>query len=308
LIADELVLLALYSDYEGWSLRPDGLADHDELPLAAHPDGILKQRVTLFAISEVHNLKVAERGATFRKWRLTRRARGKPMTRPRVVSRDEWLAKRMELLEKEKDATRARDALNAARRELPMVKIDKDYVLSGQDGAARLADLFDGRRQLIVYHFMFDPGWDAGCSRCTYFVSNLGRLTYLHERATSFVLISRAPFAKLDSYRRRMGWTLPWYSSFGTDFNYDFGVTMDESVRPADYNYRARADHERAGMPWYTKGEQSGLSVFLRDGDEIFHTYSTYARGLDMLAFTRNFLDLTPLGRQQDDLSYLARI
>lgn len=219
---------------------------------------------------------------------------------PRIAAREEWLEIRTRLLIKEKEATRARDALNAERRALPMVRVDKAYTLTGSAGKVGLPDLFEGRRQLIVYHFMFDPDWDEGCPRCTAFVDNLGRLTHLHARNTTLALVARAPLDKLQAYQRRMGWTVPWYSSFGSDFNYDFRVTMDESVAPAVYNYRDRVDHERAGMPWYTAGEQPGLSVFLREGDDTFHTYSTYARGLDKLVFTRNFLDLTPLGRQDD--------
>ncbi len=198
------------------------------------------------------------------------------MNSPHIVSREEWLVARQELLIKEKAATHARDQLNAERRRLPMVKIDKEYTFEGPDGQVSLLDLFDGRRQLIIYHFMFDPSWDDGCPGCTNLVNNLpSRLTGLHDSETSLVVVSRAPSSKLESYKARMNWTVPWFSSFGSDFNYDFDATGDD-------------------------GEKPGLSVFLRDGDHIFHTYSTNGRGVDVLLGTYNYLDLTPLGRQEE--------
>lgn len=221
------------------------------------------------------------------------------MDLPRVVSREEWLVARKELLAGEKEFTRQRDALNAGRRELPMVEIEKEYVFEGPDGEASLLDLFEGRQQLIVQHFMFDPEWDDGCPSCTYAVEDLGHLPHLHERDTSFAVVSRAPLVRIESYKQRKGWNVPWYSSFGGDFNYDFHVTMDETVAPVEYNYRDKAGHERAGMPWYTRDEQPGYSVFLRDGDRVFHTYSAFARGTEHLVSTTMFLDLTPLGRQE---------
>jgi predicted dithiol-disulfide oxidoreductase (DUF899 family) len=197
------------------------------------------------------------------------------MTYPPIVSREEWLVARQALLLKEKEATRARDRLNAERRRLPMVRIDKEYIFQGPAGKLSLLDLFEGRRQLIIYHFMFDPSWDDGCPNCTNLVHELpSRLDGLHESNTSLVLISRAPIAKLEAYKARMGWTVPWFSSYGSDFNYDFGVTDEE-------------------------GEKPGLSVFLCDGEEVYHTYSTTARGVDILLGTYNYLDLTPLGRQE---------
>jgi len=220
------------------------------------------------------------------------------MTLPKIASQDEWLAARKQLLDKEKEATRVRDALSGERRELPMVEVEKDYVFDGPGGPVRLLDMFDGRRQLIVHHFMFDPSWDVGCSSCTSLVADRGDPAYLHARDTSLVLISRAPLEKLEVYRERMGWTVPWYSSFGSDFNYDFHVTMDESVAPVEFNYRGMAEWEQAGMAYYISGEQPGVSVFLRDGDRVFHTYSTFARGVESLSPTAGFLDLTPLGRQ----------
>jgi len=218
---------------------------------------------------------------------------------PNIVSRDEWLAARKELLAKEKEATRARDTLRAERQALPMVEIEKEYTFEGPDGEASLLDLFKERRQLIVQHFMFDPSWDDGCPSCTYALEDLGHLPHLHEKDASFAVISRAPLTKIEAYRRRKGWTVPWYSSFGSDFNYGFRVTMGETVAPVQYNYRDKAELEQAGMSWFARGEQPGYSVFLRDGDRIFHTYSTFARGVELLNPTTQFPDLTPPGRQE---------
>jgi predicted dithiol-disulfide oxidoreductase (DUF899 family) len=219
---------------------------------------------------------------------------------PKVVSRDEWLAARKALLAGEQELTRARDAVNAERRRLPMVRIDKNYVFNSPAGEASLLDLFDGHRQLIVYHFMFDPSWDEGCPSCSFLTDNIGHLAHLHARNTSLALVSRAPLAEIEPFKNRMGWKIPWYSSFGSDFNYDFHVTLDRSVTPVEYNYRDEAELLRKGEAYFTQGESPGLSVFLCDSDGIFHTYSTYARGLDLLLGTYNYLDLTPLGRQED--------
>jgi predicted dithiol-disulfide oxidoreductase (DUF899 family) len=221
------------------------------------------------------------------------------MTLPKVASREEWLAARKELLAKEKQLTKARDQLNAERRALPMVEMDKEYVFEGPAGKATLLDMFEGRRQLIIYHFMFDPSWDAGCASCTGHVRDLGYLPHLHERDTTMALISRAPISKIEAYRERMGWTIPWYSSYGNDFNYDFHVTLDETKTPIEINFRSKEEHEKAVGPWdIWSGELPAISVFLRDGDSVYHTYSAYSRGLDLLAFSRVYLDLTPLGRQ----------
>jgi predicted dithiol-disulfide oxidoreductase (DUF899 family) len=223
------------------------------------------------------------------------------VTIPNVVSRAEWLAARREFLIKEKDFTRARDALSSQRRTLPMVAIDKEYAFAGPKGTLGLLDLFEGRQQLIVYHFMFDPDWDEGCPMCSFLTDNLPNLVHLRDaRNTSLVLVSRAPLVKITPFKQRMGWTIPWYSSFGSDFNYDFHVTQDEAVAPFEYNFRDKTELQQAGMTSFESGEQPGLSVFLRDGKTIFHTYSTYARGLDLLLGTYNYLDLTPLGRQED--------
>jgi predicted dithiol-disulfide oxidoreductase (DUF899 family) len=197
---------------------------------------------------------------------------------PRVVSPAEWQAAHDQLLVKEKAATRARDALAAERRRLPMVRIEKSYVFEGPDGKARLLDLFEGRRQLILYHFMFAPGvegWpSAGCPGCSFFVDQIGNLAHLHTRNTSFALVSRASLAQIEAYKKRMGWTIPWFSSAGSDFNVDFGLTRDD-------------------------GETFGLSVFIRDADTVFRTYFTNGRGVEALGSTWTFLDLTPLGRQE---------
>ena len=193
---------------------------------------------------------------------------------PQIETHDAWLAAYVEFLAKEKEFMRMHDVLNAERRLLPMVKIEKQYTFEGPNGQASLLDLFEGRRQLILYHFMFGPDWDEGCSGCTMMVDNMGHPAHLHARDTSRVLVSRAPLAKLEAYKERMGWTIPWYSSFGSDFNTDFGVTIDD-----DETFR--------------------LSVFLRDGDDIYYTYFTNGRGVEYLGSNWSYLDLTPFGRQE---------
>ncbi|MGP4016024.1 DUF899 domain-containing protein [Saccharopolyspora sp. 5N708] len=226
------------------------------------------------------------------------------MSLPEIVSHQEWLVARRELLAREKEFTRARDELNADRRRLPMVEIDKDYRFEGPQGPVDLPGLFDGRAQLVIYHAMFDPSWEAACRSCSAFIDQIGHLAHLRARGTSLVLVSRARLTKIERFRARMGWTVPWLSSFGSDFNYDFHVTLDESVCPVEYNYRSAEEHRRAGTDYYVSGEQPfelpGLSCFLRVDDKVFHTYSTYGRGLDVLGSTTSFLDLTALGRQED--------
>jgi predicted dithiol-disulfide oxidoreductase (DUF899 family) len=228
------------------------------------------------------------------------------MSLPDVVSHDEWLAARKELLAKEKELTRRRDALNAERRMLPMVAIEKEYAFEGPDGDATLLDLFEGRRQLIVAHFMFDPSWEDGCPSCTAGADEMsaGLLAHLHARDTTLAYVSRAPLAKLEDYKARRGWTFPWYSSYGSDFNYDFHVTLDESVAPIEYNYRTPEEHRQAGTAYYFEGDQPmempGSSYFLRDGERIFHTYSTFGRGAEQTGGSYYFLDLTALGRHED--------
>ncbi|MET0988249.1 MAG: DUF899 domain-containing protein [Steroidobacteraceae bacterium] len=216
---------------------------------------------------------------------------------PPVVSEAEWLTQRKRLLAEEKELTGHLDRVNAARRRLPMVKVEKKYTFDGPGGKASLLDLFAERRQLIVYHFMFDPAWDKGCMGCTGYVDALGDLSLLQERDTSFVLISRAPLPKLQAYQ---DWTWPWYSSFGSDFNYDFHVTLDERVRPVEYDYRSKAEMEALKVPNPTQGEEHGLSVFFRVDSDVFHTYSTYARGTESLTDAYTLLDRTPYGRQED--------
>jgi predicted dithiol-disulfide oxidoreductase (DUF899 family) len=220
------------------------------------------------------------------------------MNDPPVVSRDEWLAARRDLLAAEKEFTRQRDALNTERRKLPMVEIDKEYIFRGPDGQASLLDLFGGRGQLLIYHFMFDPGWDEGCESCSFLADGIGHVAHLHARDTTLAMVSRAPLPKLEAFRQRMGWTVPWYSSFGGDFNYDFHVTLDPAVAPVEYNYR---DLDALGPDWQGwTGEIHGINAFLRRGDRIFHTYSSYARGTDMVNSTYHWLDLTARGRQED--------
>ncbi len=221
---------------------------------------------------------------------------------PQIVSQEEWLAKRKQLLQHEKELTKQHDRVAAERRRLPMVELDKEYVFDGPQGKRSLKDLFDGRRQLVVYHFMFDPAWDKGCPGCTGFVDSLGDLSMLNDRDTTFVLISRAPLPKLEAYKALQGWTIPWYSSFGTDFNYDFHVTLNEKVAPIEYNYLTKAELEARSGPGSFEGvgESHGLSVFFRMGDVVYHTYSAYARGVESLTDAYSLLDVTPYGRQED--------
>jgi predicted dithiol-disulfide oxidoreductase (DUF899 family) len=219
---------------------------------------------------------------------------------PTIVSRDDWQTARKQLLLKEKELTRQRDAVNAMRRQLPMVHLDKRYVFDSPTGEKTLLDLFEGRRQLIVYHFMFDPAWEAGCPGCTGLVNALGDLSLLPARDTSLVLISRAPLAKLERYQTAHGWTLPWLSSNHSDFNYDFHVSQDDAVAPVEHNYRGKAELEQRGEARFARGENHGLSVFFRIDDDIFHTYSTFARGCEGLTNAFSLLDTTPWGRQQD--------
>jgi predicted dithiol-disulfide oxidoreductase (DUF899 family) len=220
------------------------------------------------------------------------------MSLPDVVSREEWLAARTQLLQAEKEATRQRDALNAQRRRLPMVALDQEYLLEGPDGRVPLAALFGDKRQLIVQHVMFGPDWDAACPGCTAGINELsdGMLEHLRSRDTEYALVSRAPLAKLAEYAAKQGWTIPWYSSYGTEFNYDFQATLDKGRGQLTYNYRE--------SPEFLDGEDTtevpGFSCFLRDGDELFHTYSTWARGTDIVGSTYSFLDLTAFGRSEE--------
>lgn len=228
------------------------------------------------------------------------------MSLPEIVTREEWLTARKELLVKEKDLTRQRDALNAERRNLPMVEVQKDYVFAGPNGAVRLIDMFQGRPQLIVYHFMFDPEWEDGCPSCSAGTDELSRgfFEHLHTRGTSYTMVSRAPLAKLERWKAKKEWDVPWYSSLGTDFNYDFGVTIDESVAPGEYNFRTRTEFEARGSADFFTADQPfelpGRSCFLQVDGRVFHTYSQYARGLESTGGSYYFLDLTALGRQEE--------
>jgi predicted dithiol-disulfide oxidoreductase (DUF899 family) len=209
---------------------------------------------------------------------------------PKIATQAEWLAARSEFLVREKEFTRQRAALSEARRNLPMVKVEKEYVFDGPRGAVNLLDLFERRRQLIVYHFMFDPDWDAGCKHCSCVMDNIaGSLVHLTARETSFAAVSRAPLAKIEAFKSRMRWTFPWVSSFGSDFNYDYHVTLDPDRGYSFYNYKTADIH----------GEMPGLSVFFRDNDVILHSYSTYFVGLDIFLPMYHLLDVTPLGRQE---------
>jgi predicted dithiol-disulfide oxidoreductase (DUF899 family) len=215
---------------------------------------------------------------------------------PEIVSAAEWLVARKDLLAQEKQFTLQRDALSAARRKLPVVKIEKEYVFEGPKGKETLADLFDGRSQLIVYHFMFGPGWEEGCKSCSYLADHFdGANWHLPHRNVTFVVISRAPLSELEPYKKRMGWRFKWLSSHGNDFNFDYHVSATEGEKAKEkifYNYETGE---------LMSDEMPGLSVFYKDEDGgIFHTYSTYGRGLDMLVGAYTFLDLVPKGRDEN--------
>ena len=229
---------------------------------------------------------------------------------PRIVSREKWLKERIIFLKKEKRFTTLRDAHNADRRRLPMVEIIEPYLFDGPGGKVGLLDLFDGRNQLIVYHFMWR--WKNGqplnepCPSCSAWADHIarGHLTHLRLRDANLVLISRAPFEKIRPFKKRMGWTIPWYSSAGNRFNYDFHVSFDESVAPINYNYRKKAAWMK--QPWIAEMiaedqpfDLHGMSCFLRDGDRVFHTYSSYGRGPEGVGGANYFLDFTALGRQE---------
>jgi len=223
---------------------------------------------------------------------------------PEVVPHETWRRARIALLEREKALTRERDALNADRRRLPMVEVTADYRFDGPNGEVGLIDLFEGRHQLIVQHVMYGPEWDLPCRSCSAAVDEVarGHLNHLRARTTTFALVSRAPYPKLAAFQARMGWRMPWYSSGGSRFSFDFHVTLDERVAPIEYNYRTAAEHAQAGTAGYVSGEQPielpGLSCFLRVGERVFHTYSTYARGAEV-GNSNDLLDLTALGRQE---------
>ncbi|MDP9037365.1 MAG: DUF899 domain-containing protein [Myxococcota bacterium] len=216
-----------------------------------------------------------------------------------VVSREQWTVARKALLEKEKAFTRERDALAAERRKLPMVRVEKQYVFVDASGEHTLAALFGAKPQLLVYHFMLEPGWKEGCTGCSYVADHFdGSLAHLSQRDTALVAVSRAPLAAIEAFKKRMGWKFRWLSSAGTDFNYDFAA----SFRPEDIGNEAIAVNY-AGPP-VDDSPIPGLSAFLADRGQVFHTYSTYKRGLDAIMNTYNLLDLTPLGRHEEGLAF----
>ncbi len=217
---------------------------------------------------------------------------------PRVVSREEWLAARRELLAREKQLTRAHEALAAERRRLPWVKVEEDYVFDSPAGRQTLAELFGGKSQLIVYHFMFAPEWREGCPSCSFLMDHTdGMLPHLAQRDVAFTAVSRAPIVKIEEFRKRMGWKFHWVSSYGNRFNHDYQVsfTKEELSKGVVYNFTL------GGFP---SPEAHGLSVFCRQGNEVFHTYSTFGRGLETIANTYNYLDLVPKGRDEDGLYF----
>ena len=215
-----------------------------------------------------------------------------------VVSREEWLEARRALLLREKDATHLRDKVNAERMALPWVKVDKDYTFDTLDGPKSLADLFDGRSQLMVYHFMFGPEWEAGCPGCSFLADHLdGTLPHLNHHDVTLVSVARAPLAKIEAYKKRMGWNFPWVSSFGSDFNFDYHVSFTPEDLAKDkvfYNFSPIA-------PSDANDELPGLSAFYKnEKDEVFHTYSSYARGAEEILGTLMILDHAPKGRNED--------
>jgi predicted dithiol-disulfide oxidoreductase (DUF899 family) len=222
------------------------------------------------------------------------------MTEPRIVSRDEWLTARKQLLSKEKELTRRRDALSAERRALPWVKVDKAYGFETPQGPRTLAELFAGRNQLVVYHFMFGPGWEQGCPSCSWAADNIdANLVHLNARGVTLVVVSRAPLAQIAAFQQRMGWRFPWISSHGSDFNYDYHVSFtpdDVANGNVHYNY---------GPNGFPSEEAPGVSVFYKDAaGDIFHTYSAFARGAEPLLGGYFFLDLVPKGRDEAGLPF----
>ena len=217
------------------------------------------------------------------------------MARHTVVSRKDWLAARKALLTKEKKFTRLRDQLSQERRQLPWVKVDKDYVFDGPQGKETLSELFDGRSQLIVYHFMFGPAWDAGCKHCSFWADNFDKIiVHLNHRDVTMVAASRAPYGKLAAYKKRMSWNFKWVSSGDTDFNFDYHVSFtpeEEAKKKAFFNYKIQDPDS---------SDREGASVFYKDPKgKVFHTYSTYARGIDMVNVAYHYLDLVPKGRDE---------
>jgi predicted dithiol-disulfide oxidoreductase (DUF899 family) len=215
----------------------------------------------------------------------------------KVVSENEWIEARKLLLKKEKEFTVMRDQLNRLRQELPWKEVTKQYLFEGPNGKQTLPELFDGRSQLIVYHFMFDPIWDEGCPHCSFWADNFNQIiVHLNQRDVTMIAVSRAPYSKLVSYETRMGWDFKWVSSYKTDFNFDYNVSFTQEnldKNKAFYNYDLQNTHSL---------EREGVSIFYKDSrGRIFHTYSAYARGIDMLNVAYHYLDLVPKGRDEDD-------
>jgi len=225
------------------------------------------------------------------------------MTTHKTGTCDEWLAARLELLDAEKELTRRSDELARRRQQLPWVRIGKQYRFDTDQGSASLAGLFQERSQLIVYHFMFGPDYEAGCPSCSSIADGFdGSVVHLAQHDITLCAVSRAPLEKLQAYKQQMGWSFPWASSFGSDFNYDFHVTIDPNVAPVEYNYRNQAQLEAADIAWRGwSGEQPGMSVFALEDGVVYHTYSAYARGLDVLWTMLQWLDRAPLGRNEGD-------
>ena len=217
-----------------------------------------------------------------------------------IVSQEEWIAARKELLKKEKESTRLRDQLSAERRKLPWVKVNKNYVFDAPGGKVTLADLFAGRNQLVIYHFMFGPDWHEGCPSCSFLSDHIdGALPHLAARDVTMVTVSRAPLAKIEAFKKRMGWRFHWVSSYGGDFNADFHVSFTkEEIAEGKVNYNYT-------MQEFPSAEAPGLSVFYKDASGgLFHTYSTYGRGLDLLIGTYRILDLVPKGRDEHHMGF----
>ncbi|MBI3127028.1 MAG: thioredoxin family protein [Candidatus Tectomicrobia bacterium] len=219
----------------------------------------------------------------------------------RAVSREAWLEARRALLDKEKDLTRRRDELSRRRRELPWVRVDKNYIFDAPDGKKSLADLFGGKSQIMIYHFMFGPDWEEGCRSCSFLSDHIdGANRHLPHRGVRLLAASRAPLAKIERFKKRMGWRFEWVSSLGSDFNFDYGVSFakeDVAKDQVNYNYAVSTAHGSEELP--------GLSAFYKDpAGAVFHTYSAYARGLDMLIGAYNFLDLAPMGRDEEGFSF----